>query len=345
VKIFKIYFLSSAITLLLFSCGVDKPDMGSNSASQADDYESDSDISDSDSYDSSHETNDSDNAGADSEDENNHNQQNDSDFAGKNDDGESQDFDFSEGEYPDPSEDDDLEETADADEDTDPSADDDHEETADADEDTDPSADNDPEETADADEDTDPSADNDPEETADADEQLPNQNEPQFINGNMQNWVDDLPLGWKKSEGALATLKLEKETSGNGESALRVTQPQNSRNKPGFESDEFETFTETPLPQRIEFKLKTGALSKIASELVCGENSLKYKYADDTKTFIKSSNYSYNQIEISDWTGISIEFGDEMTEDFWRNQLCRLSFRTGSGADFDVSFDDFRIIY
>ena len=161
----------------------------------------------------------------------------------------------------------------------------------------------------------------------------------------MQNWVDDLPLGWKKSEGALATLKLEKETSGNGESALRVTQPQNSRNKPGFESDEFETFPETPLPQRIEFKLKTGALSKIASELVCGENSLKYKYADDTKTFIKSSNYSYNQIEISDWTGISIEFGDEMTEDFWRNQLCRLSFRTGSGADFDVSFDDFKIIY
>ena len=161
----------------------------------------------------------------------------------------------------------------------------------------------------------------------------------------MQNWVDDLPLGWKKSEGALATLKLEKETSGNGESALRVTQPQNSRNKPGFESDEFETFTETPLPRRIEFKLKTGALSKIASELVCGENSLKYKYADETKTFIKSSNYSYNQIEISDWTGISIEFGDEMTEDFWRNQLCRLSFRTGSGADFDVSFDDFRIIY
>ncbi|MBQ3367523.1 hypothetical protein IJG44_01335 [bacterium] len=308
-KIFKIYFLSSAITLLLFSCGVDKPDMGSNSASQADDYESDSDISDSDSYDSSHETNDSDNAGADSEDENNHNQQNDSDFAGKNDDGESQDFDFSEGEYPDPSEDDDLEETADLDEDTDPSADDDHEETA------------------------------------DSDEQLPNQNEPQFINGNMQNWVDDLPLGWKKSEGALATLKLEKETSGNGESALRVTQPQNSRNKPGFESDEFETFPETPLPQRIEFKLKTGALSKIASELVCGENSLKYKYADDTKTFIKSSNYSYNQIEISDWTGISIEFGDEMTEDFWRNQLCRLSFRTGSGADFDVSFDDFKIIY
>ena len=308
-KIFKIYFLSSAITLLLFSCGVDKPDMGSNSASHADDYESDSDISDSDSYDSSHETNDSDNAGADSEDENNHNQQNDSDFTGKEDDGESQDFDFSEGEYPDPSEDDD------------------------------------PEETADFDEDTDPSADDDPEETADADEQLPDQNEPQFINGNMQNWVDDLPLGWKKSEGALATLKLEKETSGNGESALRVTQPQNSRNKPGFESDEFETFTETPLPQRIEFKLKTGALSKIASELVCGENSLKYKYADDTKTFIKSSNYSYNQIEISDWTGISIEFGDEMTEDFWRNQLCRLSFRTGSGADFDVSFDDFRIIY
>ena len=308
-KIFKIYFLSSAITLLLFSCGVDKPDMGSNSASHADDYESDSDISDSDSYDSSHETNDSDNAGADSEDENNHNQQNDSDFTGKEDDGESPDFDFSEGEYPDPSEDDD------------------------------------PEETADFDEDTDPSADDDPEETADADEQLPDQNEPQFINGNMQNWVDDLPLGWKKSEGALATLKLEKETSGNGESALRVTQPQNSRNKPGFESDEFETFTETPLPQRIEFKLKTGALSKIASELVCGENSLKYKYADDTKTFIKSSNYSYNQIEISDWTGISIEFGDEMTEDFWRNQLCRLSFRTGSGADFDVSFDDFRIIY
>ena len=213
-KIFKIYFLSSAITLLLFSCGVDKPDMGSNSASQADDYESDSDISDSDSYDSSHETNDSDNAGADSEDENNHNQQNDSDFAGKNDDGESQDFDFSEGEYPDPSEDDDLEETADLDEDTDPSADDDHEETADLDEDTDPSA------------------DDDHEETADSDEQLPNQNEPQFINGNMQNWVDDLPLGWKKSEGALATLKLEKETSGNGESALRVTQPQNSRNKP-----------------------------------------------------------------------------------------------------------------
>lgn len=340
-KFFKIYFPSLAVTFLLFSCGIDRPDMSGDS----DYYTHDSDIYESEQPDDSRSTDDSDSVSDDTktdfDNDEGRNQQNDADSAGKNDRDESEDCDFSGSEDFDSSPDDDLDGASDFDsesEDCDLSEDEDRNDYPDYD--------------FSEDEDFDSFEDEDLDETADFDElndsdfpAIPDADFPQFVNGDMQDWTDDSVVGWKKSDGAVATLVLEKEDSGGGNFALRVTQPQNSKNKPGFESEKFETDSGTPLPLRIEFRVKTGCRSKIAAELVCGGNSLKYKYVDETKTFIKSGNYVYNQIELPQWTNLSLEFKEEMTQDFWKNQLCRLLFRTGSGTDFDTSFDDFRIIY
>lgn len=316
-RILRTCLFSSLLAFFLLSCGIDKPDMSSGYAEQdlpdrgspADDP---GDVSDGASPSSDNENSDvlhpNDDDFTEKEYENDH-----------QDGGHSDDEDF----YPSSDEDElpDLD-AADApdisdSEDFDLHADDDHDEAADLDESDDsvPSA-----------------VSEDPE-------------GPQFVNSDMQAWIEDSLVGWKKSEGALPTLKLEKEISDAGNFALRVIQPQNSKNKPAFESEWIETAEESPLPERIEFELKTGNLSKIAAELVCGESSLKYKYMDETKTFIRSGNYTYNQIELPAWTSLSIKFGEEITDDFWRNQQCKLLFRTGSGLDFDVSFDNFKIIY
>ena len=323
-KNFKICFAALAVALLLLSCGVDKPDMGGGSVSPDRDHSTDSDISEEpDQPESSRPENDPDadkeDAGYGSRDEDNAEWREDADPVENEDLDSPGNGDLDEFEEPDLSENEDSDTSDDGDPDS-------SGEDSDAVEDLDGSSDSDFSESGDEDEDNGPVG-------------------PQFANGDMQNWVDGAVTGWKKSEGALAALTLEKEDTGVGNFALKVTQPQNSKNKPGFESEEFETSSESPLPQRIDFRVKTGAVSKIAAELVCGETSLKYKYIDETKTFVKSGNYSYNQIELPSWTTLSIEFGEEMTSEFWQEQLCRLSFKTGSGLDFDASFDDFRIIY
>ena len=337
-KNFKICFAALAVALLLLSCGVDKPDMGGGSMSPDRDHSTDSDISEEpDQPDSSRPENDPD---ADKED----------DGYGSRDEANAEwreDADPIESEDPDSMEDADLVENEDLDSPEEADFDDFEEPNLSENEDSDTSDGGDPDLSgadSDAVEDFDGSSDSDSSEAVDEDEESEPEG-PQFANGDMQNWVDGAVTGWKKSEGALAALTMEKEETGGGNFALRVTQPQNSKNKPGFESEEFETSPESPLPVRIEFRVKTGAVSKIAAELVCGETGLKYKYIDETKTFVKSGNYSYNQIELPSWTTLSIEFGEEMTSEFWQEQLCRLSFKTGSALDFDVSFDDFRIIY
>ena len=337
-KNFKICFAALAVTLLLLSCGVDKPDMGGGSVSPDRDHSTDPDISEEpDQPESSRPENDPD---ADKE---------DAGYGSRDEDNAEwrEGADPIESEDPDSTEDADLVENEDLDSPEEADFDDFEEPDLSENEDSDISDGGDPDlhgEDSDAVEDPDESSDSDFSESGDEDEDNGLVG-PQFANGDMQNWVDGAVTGWKKSEGALAALTMEKEETGGGNFALRVTQPQNSKNKPGFESEEFETSSESPLPQRIDFRVKTGAVSKIAAELVCGETSLKYKYIDETKTFVKSGNYSYNQIELPSWTTLSIEFGEEMTSEFWQEQLCRLSFKTGSGLDFDVSFDDFRIIY
>lgn len=337
-KNFKICFAAMAVTLLLLSCGVDKPDMGGGSVAPDRDHTTDSDLSEEpDQPDSGCPESDPD---ADKE---------DAGYGFRDEDNAEwrEDADPIESEDPDSTEDADLVETEDLDSLEEADFDDFEEPDLSENEDSDISDGGDPDlhgEDSDAVEDPDESSDSDFSESGDEDEDNGLVG-PQFANGDMQNWVDGAVTGWKKSEGALAALALEKEDTGGGNFALKVTQPQNSKNKPGFESEEFETSSESPLPQRIDFRVKTGAVSKIAAELVCGETSLKYKYIDETKTFVKSGNYSYNQIELPSWTTLSIEFGEEMTSEFWQEQLCRLSFKTGSGLDFDASFDDFRIIY
>lgn len=320
---FKTCFSSLVLTFVIISCGISRPDTDNDSSRPDRDQATDSDVTDADRPDSSRtedEPDASDDAGSDSGGGADHDRQSEEDPAGEEDHDEVQDQDFS--------------------------ADGDHDETSDpdfseGDEDDDYPEDEDPDEAAAPDESGDPDFPGAP----DADEPPVDQDGPQFANSGMESWADGSPAGWRRSEGALSSLTLEQEDLGGGNFALRVTQPQNSKNKPGFESDGVETGAESPLPLRIEFRLKTGCRSKIAAEVVCGENSLKYKYVDETKTFVKSANYSYNQIELPSWTTLSVKFGEEMTTEFWRGQLCLLSFRTGSGSDFDASFDDFRIIY
>ncbi|MBO4440500.1 hypothetical protein J5834_00060 [bacterium] len=330
-KNFKICFAGLALAFLLFSCGIDRPDTGNGRAVADQDHSPDSDVSEPGQSDNGGDADEGgtlpDDAGKDDPDD-----PVDADPAADQE--GSQDNDLSESEDLDEIPDPDFTESEDLDDVPDPdfSESEDNDFSA-ADDDFDEAADNDL------------SDDSDLSYAPDADEPSVNLDGPQFVNGDMRSWIDGSAAGWKKSEGALTTLLLEKESLTGGDFALRVTQPQNSKNKPGFESEGFETGAESPLPQRIEFRAKTGCLSKFAAELVCGENSLKYKYVDETKTFVKSANYSYNQIEFAAWTTVSVEFGEEMTADFWRERMCRLAFRTGSGADFDVSFDDFRIIY
>ena len=147
----------------------------------------------------------------------------------------------------------------------------------------------------------------------------------------------------------------EKIANGSGY-ALRVYRdPDPTSNFYAFETPKFETAADAALPVKITFDLATDKTSKLSINLRCGTNvedptkddHFAYNW-DGTKSFKKNADdnsNAYNVVNFGDtnFHEVSIVFGEEITKEFWQNQNCRLEFKYGKKASFDVKVDNFVI--
>ena len=89
------------------------------------------------------------------------------------------------------------------------------------------------------------------------------------------------------------------------------------------------------------------ATIKISIWLICGGNTIYYPW-NKSDHFAKGDN-AYNVVAFEnsdDFYDTSIEFGGEMTPEFWQGKTCYLDFRFGKNANkVSATFDDFQIVY
>ena len=157
----------------------------------------------------------------------------------------------------------------------------------------------------------------------------------QIDNADFSSWTDGLPTGWVTKTGF---------TYENIEGALHVTHASVAKAAYAFDSPNFTTTNDTLLPLGITFKLATDGTSKISINLNCGGTQKFYNW--NGTAFINGTQNTYNVVNLTSMTETGIVFGtNDMTAAFWNGKTCKLEFKQGKEAAFDITVDDFQIVY
>lgn len=164
-------------------------------------------------------------------------------------------------------------------------------------------------------------------------------------NSFLSKWDDNqTPTGWVIKSDVTS----EKVAHDDGY-ALHVTKSGPTSNFYAFETPKFETEADAALPTKITFDLATNQISKMSVNIRCGagetnDDFLAYNWVEGA--FIHNQvNNAYNPVNLGDtaFHNVELTIGEELTKEFWQNQKCRLEFKYGKNADFDVKVDNFVI--
>ena len=164
-------------------------------------------------------------------------------------------------------------------------------------------------------------------------------------NSFLSKWDDNqTPTGW-----VIKTDVTSEKVAHDDGYALHVTKSGPTSNFYAFETPKFETEADAALPTKITFDLATNQISKISLNIRCGagENNddfLVYNWVEGA--FIHNqTNNAYNPVNLgdTDFHNVELTIGEEFTKEFWQNQKCRIEFKYGKNADFDVKVDNFVI--
>ena len=176
-------------------------------------------------------------------------------------------------------------------------------------------------------------------------------------NAFVSNWTGDMPTGfvskYNPAEGNKQNLiAYGKIDRGEGNYALRAYLPsQPAKNLYAFDAPIFTTAADATVPAKITFDLALNKNSKISINVRCGEvdalqnNSpmLAYNWDSVSGTFVEAgTNNAYNLVNLGDtnFKNVEMVMGEDMTADFWQNKDCRLEFKYGKEADFDIVVDN-----
>ena len=125
---------------------------------------------------------------------------------------------------------------------------------------------------------------------------------------------------------------------------MNVTRASANSNGYAFDSPDFTTTENTPLPSSIKFQILTDGTSKVSINLNCSNTQKIYNW--NGTAFINATQNAYNPVNKTSMTEVSIVFGtDDMTADFWNGKTCKLEFKYGKNAAYNVTVDNFQIVY
>ena len=163
----------------------------------------------------------------------------------------------------------------------------------------------------------------------------------QIPNGDFSQWEDDTtPTGWVIKTGSTVH-----KAGTDSNPALQITRASSGSNTYAFDSPNFTTTADTPLPSSITFQILTDGTSKVSINLNCGGTQKFYNWNSTSETFVNAANNTYNVVNETSMKKVTIVFGTEIDADYWQGKTCKLEFKYGKNAAYDVTVDDFQIVY
>ena len=166
----------------------------------------------------------------------------------------------------------------------------------------------------------------------------------QIANADFSAWTDGenpAPESWVAKDATLAKADL-----GEGNYALNATHASTNSNGFAFNSPEFMTAADAKVPTALNFKLATDRTSKISINLNCG-TTLNYNWNTTNKIFAKEGNNQYRVVDLgdTDMHQMSIDLTTSVDAAFWQGKTCKIEFKYGKNAAYDITVDDFQFVY